>query len=370
MPKRALVVEDEPIWRHILSEILSDIGFAVDRAASFAEGAQAITGRVYDLAVIDVSLTEDDHENRDGIRLLELLHQQNASTPTLVVSAHTTSEIRLDTHPTSAFSFFISKSDFDRNAFVDLVTRAAAARQPVSPPSPPAREFRRDTPPPSEEIAAQEVEPSARIRVLVVEDDRSWVSIYRELLTEEGYDVQVAVSYGEALGWLRREPFALAVVDLKLISSTSPQDNRDGFRLLRYTHQIGVPTLVVSALGAPEEIDQAYDEYEIFAFFDKEGFDRNEFLRTARAALARSKAPSLPGAPIPPASLDPLNTLTNREREVLALLAQGLTNRQIAERLVTSPNTVKKQVVSILSKLGVHTRAAAARLAVEYGFVE
>lgn len=369
MSRRALVVEDEPAWRHILGEILSDLGFEVDYAASFGEGMQSLNHHVYDLAVIDVSLAEDDHENRDGIRLLSSLRQQNAPTPALVISAHTGSEIRLNAEPVPAFPF-VSKSDFDRDAFAALVIQTVAAPQPTSPWSSPARELQRSASLPTTEAATQKAEPSSRIRVLVVEDDRSWVSIYRELLTEEGYDVQVAVSYGEALGWLRREPFALAVVDLKLISSTSPQDNRDGFRLLRYTHQIGVPTLVVSALGAPEEIDQAYDEYEIFAFFDKEGFDRNEFLRTARAALAKAKVRSLPGARAPLTVPDPLTLLTNREREVLSLLAQGLTNRQIAERLVTSPNTVKKQVVSILSKLGVHTRAAAARLAVEHGLVK
>ncbi|MCS7221088.1 MAG: response regulator [Anaerolineae bacterium] len=369
MLRRALVVEDEPTWRHILGEILSDLGFEVDHAASFEESTQALNNRIYDLAVIDVSLAEDDHENRDGIRLLSSLRQRNVSIPALMISAHTSSEISLSTESMSAFSF-ISKSDFDRDAFAALVMHAIAARQPMSQPSSSAREPRGSTPLSTAETAARKAEPASRIRVLVVEDDRSWVSIYRELLAEEGYEVQVAVSYGEALGWLRREPFALAVVDLKLISSTSPRDNRDGFRLLRYTHQIGIPTLVVSALGAPEEIEQAYDEYEIFAFFDKEGFDRDEFLRTARAALSGAKARVLPRAraslPVP----DPLTILTNREREVLALLAQGLTNRQIAERLVTSPNTVKKQVVSILSKLGVHTRAAAARLAVEHGLVK
>jgi DNA-binding NarL/FixJ family response regulator len=368
MSKQALVIEDEPAWRHILSEILSDLGFEVEHATSFTEGAQALNDRVYDLAVIDVSLAEDDHENRDGIQLLYFLRQRAALTPALVISAHTGSEIQLNAESISPFPF-VSKSDFDRDIFVALVTQVMAIRQSTSLLSSPARELHGGTPPPVEKVAVELTEPSSRTRVLVVEDDRSWVSIYRELLTEEGYDVQVAVSYGEALGWLRREPFALAVVDLKLISSTA-QDNRDGFRLLRYTHQIGVPTLVVSALGAPEEIDQAYDEYEIFAFFDKEGFDRNEFLRTVRAALARARARALPGARVSPTSVDPLTTLTNREREVLALLAQGLTNRQIAERLVTSPNTVKKQVVSILSKLGVHTRAAAARLAVERGLIK
>ncbi len=52
--------------------------------------------------------------------------------------------------------------------------------------------------------------------------------------------------------------------------------------------------------------------------------------------------------------------ITPREREVLALLADGLTNRQIAERLVVSEHTVHRHVANILRKLGLPSRAAAA----------
>jgi LuxR family transcriptional regulator, maltose regulon positive regulatory protein len=56
--------------------------------------------------------------------------------------------------------------------------------------------------------------------------------------------------------------------------------------------------------------------------------------------------------------------LTRREREVLALLAEGLTNRQVAERLVLSEHTVHRHVTNILRKLDVRSRAAAAAYAV------
>jgi LuxR family maltose regulon positive regulatory protein len=63
----------------------------------------------------------------------------------------------------------------------------------------------------------------------------------------------------------------------------------------------------------------------------------------------------------------PLPDLTPREREVLSLLAQGLTNRQIAERLVLSEHTVHRHVSSILRKLDLPSRAAAAAAAVRAG---
>lgn len=59
--------------------------------------------------------------------------------------------------------------------------------------------------------------------------------------------------------------------------------------------------------------------------------------------------------------------VTRREREVLSLLAQGLTNRQIASRLVVSEHTVHRHVTNILRKLDLPSRAAAAAHAVREG---
>ena len=65
----------------------------------------------------------------------------------------------------------------------------------------------------------------------------------------------------------------------------------------------------------------------------------------------------------------PLEELTPREMDVLRLVAQGLSNRRIAERLAINERTVKYHVSTILAKLEVGNRTEAAMYAIEHGLI-
>jgi DNA-binding CsgD family transcriptional regulator len=84
--------------------------------------------------------------------------------------------------------------------------------------------------------------------------------------------------------------------------------------------------------------------------------------RHGAAAVALASRP----APTPDLPSDPL---TVREREIVALVAEGLANREIAERLSISPRTVENHLAAVYDKLGVTSRTAAVRVAVRSGLV-
>jgi len=119
---------------------------------------------------------------------------------------------------------------------------------------------------------------------------------------------------------------------------------------------------LAAALKALGRTDQSRREIETaLASFQELGADgETDRAATLLGELRTTKAPSeLAGTP--------LGELSARELEVLGLVAIGLTNHEIAGRLVLSEHTVNRHVANILRKLGLPSRAAASSLAGRYG---
>ena len=98
--------------------------------------------------------------------------------------------------------------------------------------------------------------------------------------------------------------------------------------------------------------------------------DQDLVMRLVRRLADESGPRSKPAAEATMERTEPVGSLTERELEVLRLLPQGKTNRQIAAELHLSLSTVKKRLERIISKLAVSDRTQAAVKAIELGLVD
>jgi DNA-binding NarL/FixJ family response regulator len=186
-------------------------------------------------------------------------------------------------------------------------------------------------------------------RALVIEDDASWRDILREILGDSGLVVDSAADLRSALAALRAQSYRLAVVDLSL--GGTDHHNQDGLQALAAIRQIapGCVAILLTGYATVELAVSAITEQGAFTCLRKEIFSRSEFRKVIAQALAQAM-PDASGA---------ASALTERERDVLAILITGKSNKDIAASLVISPNTVKRHLKAIFAKLGVRTRAAA-----------
>ena len=344
---RALIVEDDRSWQQILSEILADAGLKVDLAENLETAVSKLRAAPHRLAVIDLSLGGSDHHNQDGLRVLDDVRRYDPGCVPLLLTGFATVELAVNALTEHGAFTCLRKEQFRRAEFRELISRALAEARSLATTQRAANGEVTDGGSSKEKVSA----PLA----LVVEDDAGWRSILSELLAEAGYEPTLCSSFGEARGYMRRGRYGVAVVDLSLTGSAVSGANLDGYELLASTQAAGIPTIVVSGIATPDDIERAYSERGIFACLEKQTFDRRAFLRIVDEASTIARASYK------------LDQLTRREREVLELLAHGRSNKEIAEALVITTNTVKRHLKAIFNKLEVHSRAAAAAKAISSG---
>ena len=348
--QRALVIEDDRSWQQIISEILTDCGLEVDIATSLDDAILQLKTKPHRVAVVDLSLSPNDHNNIDGLRVLDSVRRLDPNCRAILLTGFATVELAVTALTDYGAFTFLRKESFHRSQFRDIVYRILVSPPILTTPVPVSASSAASSP---VKRQFQQVKLSSE-KALVVEDDAGWRSILEELLSDGGFFVRTCASFGDALGYLRREKFSLAVIDLSLqgvidSSITSDLDGSDpeGYQLLAAARENAIPTIVVSGITETDEIERVYSEYSVTAFIEKRAFDRAAFRRIVEETKQTHQSQS------------ELNTLTDREREVLDLLAQGLTNKEIAEKLVITTNTVKRHLKAIFEKLNVHTRSAA-----------
>ena len=198
--------------------------------------------------------------------------------------------------------------------------------------------------------------------VLIVDDVPENLAVLSDALDEAGHTVLVATDGASAL-----ERLLLVMPDLILLDAVMP--GIDGFETCRRMKLMDsardVPVVFMTGLTETEHVVRGFEvggiDYVTKPIRPAEVLARiSTHVRNARML---SEARHTRDTALPVASADLSHyQLTPRELDVLAWIARGKTNRDIAEILGMSPRTVNKHLEHIFVKLGVETRAAAAAL--------
>ncbi len=199
------------------------------------------------------------------------------------------------------------------------------------------------------------------VRVLLVDDHEVVRRGLREMLDDED-DIQVVAEAGGVQEAVTRASFAkpdIAVVDVQL-----PDGN--GVELCKRLRALpdGPRCLVLTAFDDEEALVGAIMA-GASGYLLKQVRGQDLVTAVREVAAGRSLLDPVTTARVldrmrRPAAPDVLTTLTDQERRVLDLIGEGMTNRQIAERLFVAEKTVKNYVTSVLAKLGMERRTQAA----------
>lgn len=209
---------------------------------------------------------------------------------------------------------------------------------------------------------------TSTIRILLVDDHdmvRKGLRVLLEQFEElriigEGKDGQEAIDLCRQL-----KP------DVMLLDMNMPRmGGLEALEQLR-RHCAETQVIALTSFGDPETVQNAIKRGAIsYMMKNTSGDELANAIRKAhqgQSTLSPEATQILMRVATQPPALG--HDLTEREREVLALMTEGLNNRVIGERLYISSSTVKNHVSSILSKLGTISRTQAVALAVEHGLV-
>lgn len=233
---------------------------------------------------------------------------------------------------------------------------------------------------PVPELAADESQeapatPSEPARIAIVDDhDLVRVGLRTMLIREPGLAVVGEARNGrEAIDLCRRERPDLVLMDVRM-------PDMDGLEATSLIKQ-QCPETAVVMVTMHDSPDYLLEALKVGAAgYVLKGSSRSEVVAAVRQVLRgesplggklvvellRRLAAEGEGAGSVQAISEPL---TRRELEVLGLLAEGKTNREIAQSLVVSPSTAKNHVQHIIAKLGVSDRTQAAVRAIELGLI-
>jgi DNA-binding NarL/FixJ family response regulator len=203
-----------------------------------------------------------------------------------------------------------------------------------------------------------------RLKLLIADDHSLMLAAVRMALADEA-DIEIV---GEAQAGHQLLPLVgQTSPDVVLLDLRMP--GMDGLRcleLLRERHP-KVKCIVLSGNDDPNAVDASFERGAV-AFIQK-NIDPSDLAAVIRQALAGNVFYAGNG-PATAAAARPEWDLTPRETEILRALAEGHSNKQMAQQFWLSEQTIKYHLTNIYRKLGVGSRTEAVRQAYEHGLIE
>jgi two-component system response regulator FixJ len=188
----------------------------------------------------------------------------------------------------------------------------------------------------------------------VIDDDAAMRESLSFLLDSAGFE---ALTYDSAATFLEA---ALGLTGGCIVTDVRmPGMNGLEMTLKLKAMGVGLPIVMITGHG---DVPMAVESMKAgVADFLEKPFDDEALLRAIRAAIAKVDSPSPPGSPTP------FDTLSPRERDVLAGMIEGKANKVIAFDLGISPRTVEVYRANVMSKTGAHSLAELVRMAMTAG---
>ena len=219
------------------------------------------------------------------------------------------------------------------------------------------------------------MEAEARLRVMVVDDHPMWRDAVANDLEAAGLEVVATAATGtEAINRFRAARPQVVVLDLQIppptgveVTATVLQEDPSARVLILSASGEQDDVLEAVKAGATGYLVKSASRDELIAAVRRVGVGDSVFT-PGLAGLVLGEFRRMAQDPGP--DMPPGEQLTERETEVLKMVAKGMSYKQIAERLVLSHRTVQNHVQNTLRKLQMHNRVELTRYAIEQGLDE